>query len=218
LATFSNYLGLKLNSQTDPFLLSDFVANWSLIDASPGINICTSSTRPSLSTGQAGMLIFMSDLKQLSYWNGTSWQDLRDSSPVFSASSLLNTAMAKNTSPTFTILNLTTPRASSLAVIMSANYLCNNEQSQDLYQSVLVDGTSFIMGHREQIRFTGNLNDSGNTAGQEVTSLAIVPTLAAGTHTVGIKVDMSNSYPTPVTLYGVKILAFIALYSGTNSL
>lgn len=218
MATFSTYLGLKLNASTDPFLLSDFVANWDLIDASPGINICTSSTRPSLNSGQAGMLIFMTDLKQLSYWNGTSWQDLRDSAPVFSGSSLLNTSLAKNTSPTFTIVNLTTPRPSSLAVIMTGTYQCGNASTQDAFQSILVDGTPYIMGHREQIRFNAILTDTNNTEGLTCTSIGIVPSITAGPHTVGIKVDVSNNYPSPITLYGVKIMAFIALYSGTNSL
>lgn len=218
MATFSTYLGLKLNAASDPFLLSDFIANWNLIDASPGTFICTSATRPALSNAQAGMLIFMTDLKQLSYWNGSSWNDLRDSAPVFAASSYLNTSMAKNTSPTFTILNLTTPRPSALAVILTATYQCSNQLNQDLYQSILVDGTQYMMGFREQIRFSGNSSDSGNTAGREATSIAIIPTVAAGAHTVGLKVDMTNNYSTSVTLIGAKVMAFISLYSGTNSL
>ena len=38
--------GLKLNAPTDPFQLSDFVANWQILDASPGTFICTSASRP----------------------------------------------------------------------------------------------------------------------------------------------------------------------------
>ena len=46
MATYSTVMGLKLNDPSDSFELSDFVANWETIDASPGTYICTSNTRP----------------------------------------------------------------------------------------------------------------------------------------------------------------------------
>lgn len=218
MATFSNVLGLKLNDPTDPFLLSDFTANWNLIDGSPGTFICTSGTRPSWGASQTGRLIFMTDLKQLSYWSGSSWQDLRDSAPVFAGAQLLNQSIAKNTSVSQTILNLTTPRPSAMAIVLAATYQCSNKQNQDAFQSVLFDGTAYTMGFREQVRFSGNASDSGNTAGYQTTSVAIVPSVTAGAHTAGIKVDVSNNYSTSITLVGVKVLAFISLYSATNVL
>lgn len=219
MATFSNYLGLKLNQSTDPFLLSDFIANWDILDASPGIYICTSTTRPSWSSGQAGRLIFMTDLKQTSYWNGTSWQDLRDSVPMFVAGSYFNTSMSAGSSPQFTVCTFTTPRPCSLAIILSATYTCSNQRNQDAYQSIIFDGAKQNLGSfREQIRFSGNASDSGNSAGLNATSLTVVPSVTAGTHTMGVEVDMSNDYSNSITLTGAKVIGLIGLYSSGNSL
>jgi hypothetical protein len=218
-ATFSNYLGLKLNQSTDPFLLSDFIANWDILDASPGTYICTSTTRPSWSAGQAGRLIFMTDLKQTSYWNGTSWQDLRDSVPVFSQGAFFNTSMSAGSSPQFTVCTFTTPRPCSMAIILSGTYQCSNQQNQDAYQSIIYDGAKQNLGSfREQIRFAGNKTDSGAPAGLNVCSLTVVPTVTAGTHHIGLQVDMSSDYSNAITLAGAKVIGLIGLYSSGNSL
>lgn len=219
MATFTTYLGLKVNASTDPFLLSDFTSNWNTIDANPGIFICSSTTRPSYSSGQAGRLIFMNDLKQLSYWNGSSWQDLRDSAPIFSSGSFINTSMSAGSSPTFTICSFTTPRPCSLAIWLTATYQCSNQRNQDAYQSILFDGVKQNLGSfREQIRFSGNNSDSGNTAGENAASLTVVPSVAAGTHTIGLQVDMTSDYSAPITLVGAKTIGMISLYSSGNSL
>lgn len=214
MATFSTFLGLKLPATTDPFLLSDFISNWGIIDASPGVFICTSSSRPTWTSGQAGRLIYMTDYKQLSFWNGTTWNDLRDSAPVVAQGTILNTNMASNSSPQFTLMTFTTPRTSALTVWLSATYQCSNRVNQDLYQSILVDGTKYTLGgYREQIRFSGTSSDSGNTAGTNAMSVAIIPSIGAGTHTVGLQVDMGNRYSTVVTLYGAKTLAMLSTYT-----
>lgn len=219
MATFSNYLGLKLNQSTDPFLLSDFIANWDILDASPGNYICTSTTRPSWASAQAGRTIFMTDLKQFSYWDGAAWQDLRDSVPTFAQGAILNTSMSAGSSPQFNILTLTSPRPCSMAVIATGTYQCSNQRNQDAYQSIIFDGVKQNMGSfREQIRFSGNNSDSGNTAGLNVASITVVPSVTAGSHSVGIQVDVTSDYPNSITLYGVKIVGMIALYSSGNSL
>src|SRR6185312_8967561 len=125
MATFTTFLGLKVNAGTDAFLLSDFTSNWNTLDANPGVFICTSTTRPSYSSGQAGRIIFMTDLKQLSYWNGSSWQDLRDSAPVFAQGAIFNTSMSAGSSPTFTVCSLTVPRPCSMAIWLSGTYQCS---------------------------------------------------------------------------------------------
>lgn len=219
MATYSTVLGLKLNDQSDPFELSDFVANWQLLDASPGAFICTSTSRPNWGISQKGRLIFMTDLKQLSYWDGAAWQDLRDSAPVFASGSYINTSMNPGGSATFNVLTFTTPRPSALAIFVSGTYQCSNNQNQDAWQSVLFDGVKQTMGgYREQIRFAGNSQDSSNTAGTNATSMAVIPSVVGGQHKIGIQVDISSAYSTALKLIGVKVMAFIALYSVGNSL
>ena len=219
MATYSTVLGLKLNQLSDPFELSDFTSNYEILDASPGVFICASTARPSWGSPQAGRLIFMTDLKQLSYWNGTSWQDLRDSAPVFAGGAFLGASMSPSTSPVFNLLTFTTPRPSSLAIWMSCTYNCANNKTQDAYQTVIIDGGAgaTIGSFREQVRFEGNSGDSGALAGTNALSLGVVPSLAAGQHKIGVKVDM-GTYPVSVELAGVKIMAMIALYSSNNIL
>jgi hypothetical protein len=218
MATFSTLLGLKLNDPTDPFLLSDFVSNWNILDAAPGAFICTSSSRPTWGSSQAGRMIFMTDYKQLSYWDGSAWQDLRDNAPVFYNGSYINTSMSAGSSPTFTVLSFTTPRACSLAVWLTATYNCSNQKNQDLYQKILYDGTDEHGAYREQVRFSGNSSDSGATAGTNATSMAVVSSVTAGSHHLGLQVDMGSHYTASVTMVGVKIMAMIATYSGSNVL
>jgi hypothetical protein len=217
-ATFSTILGLKLNDSSDPFQLSDFTSNYEILDANPGVFICASSGRPSWGAAQAGRLIFMTDLKQLSFWNGAAWSDLRDSAPVFAGGVFLGANMSPSTSPVFNVLTFTTSRPSALAIWASGTYNCANNKTQDAYQSVLIDGASAGIGNfREQVRFEGNSGDTGALAGMNALSIGLVPSVAAGQHKIGIKVDM-GTYPVSVEMAGIKIMAMIALYASNNML
>lgn len=217
MATYSTVLGLKLNQLSDPFELSDFVANWDILDASPGTFICTSVSRPSWGTAQAGRMIFMTDLKQLSYWTGTAWADLRDSVPSFAGGTYLDVACNPGSSGTFNILTFTTPRPCSMAIFASATYNYPNNKSQDIYQSVMFDGVQQYLGYREQLRLPAVAGDTGAAAGVNAASIAMIPSLAAGQHKIGMQVQV-GTYNTPVTLIGVKTVAMISLYQSGNSL
>lgn len=221
MATYSTYLGLKLNSATDPFLLSDFIGNWTLLDGSPGVYICTSSSRPSWTAAQAGRLIFMTDYKALSYWSGTAWQDCRDAAPVFASGVYLNANIAHNTSSSRTVINLTCSRACSLAIAVTGTYLCDANYSQDVYQRVLVDGAGStanqLGGYREQLRFVRDTTAPGN-AGMCATSFQVVSGIAPGAHTIGLGIDVGNTSSVAVNVVGAKALAWIAVTSAGNSL
>lgn len=218
MATYSTVLGLKLNDQSDPFQLADFTSNYEILDANPGVFICTSAARPSWGAPQTGRLIFMTDLKQLSYWNGTAWSDLRDSAPVFAGGVFLGASMSPSTSPVFNVLTFTTSRPSALAIWASGTYNCANNKTQDAYQTVIFDGAAATVGNfREQVRFEGNSGDTGALAGTNALSVGLVPSVAAGQHKIGIKVDM-GTYPVSVEMAGIKVMAMIALYASNNSL
>jgi hypothetical protein len=218
-ATFSTLLGLKLNDQSDPFELSDFVSNWGILDASPGTFVCTSTSRPSWSTAQAGRLIFMTDLKQLSYWTGTAWSDLRSAAPVFAAGVFLNTGVNAGATANYNVLTFTTPRPCALAVAMTGTYTCPNNKKQDAWQSATFDGVQEAMGSfRDGFRFAGDSADNGTPLSASVMSLTIIPSVSAGQHKIGAQVQVSSSYTTALTAVGFKVLAFIALYQAGNVL
>jgi hypothetical protein len=221
MATYSTFLGLKLNSATDPFLLSDFVGNWTILDGSPGIYVCTSTSRPAWTSAQAGRLIFMTDYKALSYWDGAAWQDCRNATPVFAAGAFLNANVAKGTTGNYTLINLTCPRTCSLAIAITGTYLCAANQNQDLWQRVLVDGAGAtgnqLGGYREQLRFTASAGVAGQ-AGMCATSLQVVTGISAGAHTIGLAVDVATTSNTAINVVGAKAMAWIAVTSPTNSL
>ncbi len=219
MATTSPVLGLKLNDLSDPFQLSDFTGNWGILDASPGVFTCTSTTRPSWASPQAGRLIFMKDLKQLSYWDGSAWQDLRDAAPIFAGGIFINTNVAPGASPVFNILTFTTPRPCSLAVWVTGLYNYPNNQTQDAWQSVTYDGAVQLMGSfRDQFRAAGNSGDSSAPAAISIPTLTVVPTVSAGQHKIGLKLEVSSSYRTPITMVGAKVITMVSLYQAGNSL
>lgn len=217
MATYSQYLGLKLNVSTDPFQLSDFIANWGVLDTSPGIFICTSASRPAWVASQAGRLIFMTDLKQLSWFDGASWNDLRDSSPVFGAGSVISASISAGASPTYALCNFTTPRPCSLALIITGTYWASANVQQRLNQVPLLDGVQQPYGG-----FTGDATTLFGSSNHEdfrtLTSLAIVPTVAAGAHTIGIQVNVLQVTSAGINLRNAKCVGFVSLYSPGNSL
>jgi hypothetical protein len=218
-ATFSTILGLKLNDPTDPFQLSDFTANWELLDASPGIYICSSTTRPNWGPNQAGRFIFMNDLKCTSYWDGTGWNDELQAAPLFANGHYLNQSCGQGSTTNINTLTFTTSRPSAIAVFMIGIYNWVNTLDQDWWQSIMFDGVKQIMGNfREQGRAAGDRTDNGHTAGMDIPSMALIPSVAAGSHTIGIEVEVGPNYTTPITLIGVKTLAFVATFNSGNVL
>lgn len=219
MATFSSVMGLKLNDQSDLFQLSDFVGNWNILDGSPGTFICTSSSRPSWGTAQAGRLIFMKDLKQLSYWDGTAWNDLRDAAPVFAGGVFVNQVANPGSSPVYTVLTFTTPRPSSIAIWLTGTYGYPNNKFQDANQAVTFDGVAgFMGGYQEQIRFSGNSLDNGAFAETTCPSMQIIPSVSAGTHRIGARLQVGSEYKVSINVIGYKVIAMIALYNSGNGL
>lgn len=219
MATFSTILGLKLNSQSDPFQLADFIQNWGILDASPGIFICTSTSRPSWTSSQSGRLIFMTDQKCLSYWNGTSWNDLRDSAPVFAGGVLINSHVNPGTTASYNVLTLTTPRTSALAIILTGAYTCANNVAQAASQWVSFDGVQQQMGgFQETMRFPGTPGDSGQALGIEAVSLAVIPSVSPGQHKIGVQVSVSGAYRPSIGVTGAKVIGIMSAYSSANSL
>jgi hypothetical protein len=214
LATFSQYYGLKLNASSDPFQLSDFITNWGILDASPGIYITTSGARPAWSSGQAGRLIFMTDIKQLSYFDGAAWNDLRDSAPIFYAGIAPQAVMSPGSSPTFSICTFTTPRPCALAIWITMTIGVNPNGTNP--------GTTQTCGVIPTLDGTGypGVSTDSHTILQWdtlVPAMAVVPTVTAGSHTIGINLSIVP-HAGSMYLATAKAIGMISLYSGSNAL
>lgn len=74
MSSLSTRLGLVINATADPFALNDFTTNYGILDAKPGIHICTAATRPTWGSNQNGMQIYETDTDLIWAWDGSAWQ------------------------------------------------------------------------------------------------------------------------------------------------
>lgn len=162
----------------------------------------------------------MQDLKQLSYWlNTDGWHDLRDSAPVFAGGYFLNVACNPGSNGAFSLMTFTTPRPSALSIWAAATYSYPANGWQNAAQAITFDGTPSLMGSfQEEIRFSGDPSASSGTGATNATSMTLIPSVSAGQHKIGLRVQVDNSHTTSITLIGVKIIAMISVYSSGNSL
>lgn len=217
MSTLSPRLGLKRPDDTDPFLTADFVANYNILDASPGAFICTSSTRPSWGSAQAGRVIFMTDYKSFQWWDGTSWQNERAATGLYAGGAIFNATLSKNSTTTYNIITLTTPRPVSLAIFMNATVSCDSQHTQYFSGRIVFDGGDILLGnYSDAIRFVG---DSANPSADAQMTLPMMAqvNLSAGSHTVGGKIIVGG-YNTSVTLRGIKSIAVLGIYASNQIL
>jgi len=71
--TPSPRLGLLKPSTSDPYVTADIASNLQKIDNTPGYYICTSGSRPSWTSAQAGMLIVETDTGLVWRWTGSAF-------------------------------------------------------------------------------------------------------------------------------------------------
>jgi hypothetical protein len=216
-STLTPKIGLKRPDGTDPFLRNDFVTNWNALDATPGVYICDSTTKPVWGTAQAGRMIFMTDYKQVQYWDGTTWNDERTAVPMFAGGAVFDATIGKSATPTYNIVTFTTPRPCTLAVFMQATISCDSQHTQDIYFRINFDNTDVLLGaYSDAIRFTGNSSDTSADAKMTVPAMAVI-NCTKGTHSLKGKVIV-GAYNTSVTVRGIKTIGLIGLYASSNSL
>lgn len=217
MSTLSPRMALKLPDGTDPFLTQDFVDNLNKIDAAPGAHICTSTTKPSWGASQAGRTIFMTDWKCFQYWDGSAWQNERAAAGMFAGGSLFNSTLGKNASVTHNLLNITSPRTCSLAIMMSVTVSCDSRQTQDVYGSIVFDGSIIQLGsYTDALRFTGNSADTSADMKLTMTMLGLV-SITAGAHTLGGRIS-TGSYNTSIVVRGMKTIGILGVYASNQIL
>lgn len=71
--TQTSRLGLTRHTTGDNFKIADYAGNWGRLDEFPGYYPCTSTTRPTWASAQAGMLIVETDTGLIWRWTGSAW-------------------------------------------------------------------------------------------------------------------------------------------------
>lgn len=207
MATYTSRLGLKRNDGSDPFKRQDFVDNYNRLDAAPGVHVCTSSTRPTWASAQAGRLIYETDTNSLFQWNGTTFVDQLTTPLAWAGGLNIGATLSSNATANYTYININAPRATNVIMIGYARFAATGSNlaavavyptldanvvaltAQPYTQWILRDGTPYY-DHRE-IPFT-----------------TLTP-VTAGAHTVGVRVVISG-YPQSVLVAAVRGVAFLA--------
>jgi hypothetical protein len=192
MSTTSPHIGYKVPDGSDPFLRTDFVANYGLADNFPGDWICTSTTRPTWGASQTGMKITETDTRRTMLWTGSTWREMLTGPAMWWGSLRPNVMIGKGTTVTYVVGTFTVNRPGTLFGLLTTeigipsngyiagNVLCMIDGSQANW-----DGSGF--GEY----FKADHSNTGTTAGQNdftdtITSVG-VRTISAGTHSIGLR-------------------------------
>lgn len=216
MSTTSQHMGLKIPDGSDPFLRTDFVNNYNLIDQYPGDWICTSTTRPAWGTAQAGMKIIETDTRRTMLWNGTSFNELLYGPAVWWGALRPNATLARSTTVSFTVGTFTVNRPGSLVAFATTEYALQVYGRFGVTTRILIDGAvaSFDSSISE-FSETNNPWPSGPVVTSNTNSHS-EPTLgarviSAGTHSIGIQaVGSSSSDEIIAKLMSTRVLAVFA--------
>lgn len=194
MSTNSQHLGIKIPDGSDPFLRTDFVQNWNILDSYPGTWICTSTTRPTWGTSQAGMVILETDTRRHILWNGTAWKEMLTSPAMWYGSLRPYATINRATTVTYTVGTFTTHRPGSVMVMAGVEAGMPQQTLFECNFRVMIDGAEANIdpGYGEYM----GTNMSGTWGGElwSVTNVSMgVRNIASGSHSMGLRVITSSA-------------------------
>lgn len=198
MSTTSQRMGLKIPDASDPFLRDDFVQNWNTQDKYPGNWICTSTTRPTWGTGQAGMCITETDTRRTLMWTGTTWREMLYGPAIWWGHMRPQVMIGKNTMVTYTVGTFTVNRPGSLFAILTTEIALPNRGRIGSNIRAMIDGADANFeanagGHGEYVETNfPNTSTFGTQRWYQTCPSIGVRNISAGTHSVGIRLVTSN--------------------------
>ena len=156
---------LRLNNpgSSDPFLVSDLTENWNVLDAHPGVHICTLATRPTWGAAQDGQLIYETDRSLYWYWKWTSGSGafLRFAPVGLLGRTVYTTGNVTSTSatvPTTVTSVAVTPKAGGRSVRIDAGWYAvstNTANAPGIFS--LYRGSTFLLSFRCDLGAGGSM-------------------------------------------------------------
>lgn len=196
MSSFTTKYRLKRPDGTDPFLRSDFVDNWNLLDAAPGLHICTSGSRPTWSGAQNGRLIQETDTQRILEWNGTDFVEPLLAPVMYPLSVGPSAVLSPNAVGNYTIGTVTLKRDAVLLVVMALTVGSLNVSRQTSNNDLLIDGVvRNIGGYQGSYVWEGGAGGSGFVNYVPVTMYAS-QAVTAGSHTISWRSTVGNGSPT----------------------
>lgn len=205
-------LGLKTFDPSDPFLRADFNDIHTKLDGFPGEFLCTSATRPTWGTAQAGMRIFETDTRREVVWSGTTWREPLLTPPVWTGWLRPNVTMAANTNVFYTLATFTVNRPGTLLVFLNSEHRAQTTVTANVMTKVQIDGTDAAIDQGSYTRFP-----QSDPTGIGWSRNNMIPTIGlravnTGSHNFGLHVNSSDTSGTTgaqtilVAMHGVAFL------------
>lgn len=226
MSTRTKKLNLINNTGSDPFLLSDFANNWAAIDASPGVYVCTSKTRPTWGTNQAGRTIVETDTFRQLIWNGGNWQEPLVAPGVWqfeTAPSLNIGGNGVNTS--WTLGSVSVKRACQLITWTSvvASRGLDNTQAANINLAGRIDGTNSNMSgaYTGMLQWSTQQYFSNSWTDYKSATMFGYRRVTPGTHTIGVAATTGTSTrsgDTKIMLRALSVVVMATTPSGGLSL
>lgn len=199
MSTLTDKLGLKIPAPTDPFLRQDYEDALVAIDRAPGVHYCTSTTRPTWSSGQDGRLIFETDTRRFLSWTGSAWLVVLQPSNGWLLYSNYQQTLNPSTAYTRSVGSVTTSEPGTLIVQIIAQLGFDDGYVQGANVAVKINDVDVSVGSsyiRANSPTGATLGGVANRDYKQGTALGYA-TVAAGTHTVKalITIDEGDSNP-----------------------
>lgn len=214
MSTTSQHMGLKIPDGSDPFLRTDFVQNYNTLDSYPGTRICTSTTRPTWGSGQAGMLILETDTRRTMLWTGTTWREMLYGPAVWWGSMRPQVMVGGSTMVTYTVGTFTVNRPGSLFAMISTEIALPNRGRIGTNIRAMIDGadanfevsTGGGFGEYVETNFPDTATFGSNRWYVTTPSFG-VRNISAGTHSVGIRLVTQDNSPKQLKLTSIRASA-----------
>lgn len=187
-------LGLKSPLSTDPFQTSDFVDNWTVLDGTPGVYVCLSSSRPSTwGIDQKGRTIVETDTGRQLMWDGASFVSLTQFPPATGYAYTSSTSISAGTTNTFILTTsiTTTVNCTLTAIISTRLFKGSNTDPQKPTIEILIDDVeSTVGGSHDFALHKGDLGEY-NVIIPSIAMKAVTP----GSHSLKVRLTSLNTAP-----------------------
>lgn len=214
MSTFTPRLQLKRNDGSDPFKRQDFVDNWNKMDAAPGVHVCTSTSRPTWGSAQAGRTILETNTRAMYEWSGTAWLPILTAPSGWTLGIAPGAYLAPDTQAVYTLGTITTTRPGTLMVDLSAVMACIDTTQQSTTIVPQVDGVIAAGGGSTGFKqWTGSNNNGGYNVYDTMNSKGS-RAVAAGNHTIQARIY--NHGLSSLSVLAYRVMANVILVNETS--
>lgn len=207
MATYTPRLGLKNNDGSDPFKRQDFVDNNNRLDATPGLHVCTSGSRPTWAASQAGRAILETDTGSIYLWSGTAFNPLVETPTAWTGGLNLGVTLSPNANANYNFITLTVPKAGYLFFTGVVRFACTGANLGGASVTAIVDNAPVTPPGQIYTQFI--LRDGTAYYDHRELPFFALAAVGAGSHTLGVRVTIS-SYPSSIFVGAARGMALLA--------